>query len=249
MLEEQPLRPWSFHIFRSYLVLNGILFIILGTIRGYGLLGPSSARSLILLNFLLMWFLPIIFLSKTGRREIGLRKPPQIQWLLWGFLLGLGFAFLYFLLGIGLYGNTIENWFINISTQFLPADTSSWGMSKIELFLIVTTPAIIFSPIGEEFYFRGMIHESAKRRWNQKKGATINALAFSGIHLLHHGVIVNETGLHVLWISGLIFFCLMMALSVVLTVIRTRTTSIWPAVFLHAGFNLMMNITVFAFLL
>ncbi len=249
MNEENVLRPWVARRVKSYLQLSSVLFVILGIIRGYGLLGPTSARTLILVNFLLMWVLPFAFLTKTGRREMGLKSPANKPWLLWGFLLGLGIAFLYFLLGFGLYGTTIDNWFVNIGTQFLPEDSSSWGMSNTELFCIVTVPAILFSPIGEEFFFRGMIHESATARWNERKATLVNALAFSGIHVLHHGILLNSGGFQALWVSGSIFFGLMLILSWILTECRKRTGSIWPAVFLHAGFNLMMNITLFIFLL
>ncbi|OLS14576.1 MAG: CAAX prenyl peptidase [Promethearchaeota archaeon CR_4] len=94
-----------------------------------------------------------------------------------------------------------------------------------------------------------MIHEAIRARWNERKATVVNSLAFSGIHILHHGLLLNEGGFQVLWVSGSIFFLLMMILSWILSECRKRTESIWPAVFLHLGFNLMMNITLFVFLL
>jgi membrane protease YdiL (CAAX protease family) len=196
-----------------------------------------------------MWFLPFLFLTKQGRLDIGVKKPHHPLWLLWGVLIGLGISFLYFLLGFGLYGRTIDNWFVNIGTQFLPANTASWGLSRFELFVILTTPAIVFSPIGEEFFFRGMIHAMIEHKSNATVATILNALAFSGIHLLHHGVFLTATGIQILWVPGLLFFLLMVLLSWILTVCRTRSGSLWPAVICHAAFNLMMNLTLFLFLM
>jgi hypothetical protein len=67
--------------------LNLILFIVLGGLRAYGLFGPLSVRMLIMLNFFLMWFLPFIFFTQSGRHAMGLKKVERPLWWLWGLLL------------------------------------------------------------------------------------------------------------------------------------------------------------------
>ncbi len=250
LLTAEPLlNKYSTNIFKNSLILCIIIFVLSGILRGYGLLGPIDARMLILLNFILMWFLPFLFFSKEGRNQIGLKRPNEKKWLFYGVLIGLLFSFIVFLLGVLLYGDSINNWFVNIGLQYLPAESEEWGIDKFSLFLIVTFPAIIFSPIGEEILFRGMIHESVKNKSNEKIATIINGLAFAGIHIFHHGIIRDNTGVHILLLSCLIFFLLMFGFSWVCTLLRNKSNSLYPAMFCHSAFNLMMNITLFLFIL
>ena len=143
---------------------------------------------------------------------------------------------------------TIDNWYINISKQILSEDFSSEYIS-INLFLIVTIPSIIFSPIGEELFFRGMIHESIKEKKNKNIAIIGNALAFSGIHIFHHGINRIGSNWYFLFLSGSIFFILMLILSWILSILKEKSESIIPSIVCHLSFNLMMMITVFLFLI
>jgi membrane protease YdiL (CAAX protease family) len=51
------------------------------------------------------------------------------------------------------------------------------------------------------------------------------------------------------WVSGALWFMMMMGLSWFLTQCRTQGGSIWPAVAAHAAFNLVTNVTIFWVLL
>ena len=206
------LRPAWQRIFRQAWVVNLLLFILLGSLRAYGLFGPPSVRMLIMLNFLLMWFLPFIFFTKSGRYAMGLKKIERPMWLLWGALLGMGGALILFAVGYGLYGHSAANWYISIRDSWA-IDSTMAQLPRIQLFLIYTVPAMIFSPIGEEFFFRGMIHESAKELWGQRAATLVNALAFSGAHALHHGLSWDNAGLHFLVVSGVLWFLLIMGVS------------------------------------
>ncbi len=244
------LNSYSKNLFKNSLILCIIIFILLGTIRSYGLFGPSEARMLILLNFLLMWFLPFLFLSKEGRNQIGLKKPNKKIWLFYGLIIGLIYSFFVFLLGYMLFNDSINNWFVNIGSQYLPAESDDWGIDgKFSLFLMVTFPSIIFSPIGEEIFFRGMIHNSVKIKQNEKTAIIVNGLAFAGIHIVHHGIIRDNTGFYFLIIPGIIFFLLMLVFSWLCTLLRNKSDSLYPAIICHSAFNLMMNITLFIFIL
>ncbi|MBY9002078.1 MAG: hypothetical protein KGD64_14255, partial [Candidatus Heimdallarchaeota archaeon] len=137
-----------------------ILYVVLALIRGFGAFGPENIRILIMVGFLLMWFLPFLFFSKYGRKSIGLIKIVKPLWLLWGFLIGgiaallvLGIGYLFVLAGFEHYFVTIVNQVISPEMrEFLPFSA---------VVLMTTIPSIIFSPIGEELFFRGMIHEAA----------------------------------------------------------------------------------------
>ena len=114
---------------------------------------------------------------------------------------------------------------------------------------IFTIPAMIFSPIGEEFFFRGMIHESAKAHWGERAATLVNILAFGGIHLLHHGIARDASGWHLLIVPGLLWMLLVVGTSWLFTLCRKQSGSIWPAVLAHSTFNLVMNLAIFLILL
>ncbi len=242
------LRPLFQRIFQQAWILNLILFLALGCLRGYGLLGPSSARMLIMLNFLVMGFLPFIFFSKAGRQTMGIKKADRPVWLLWGPLLGLGGALIIFAIGYGLYGTGLNNWYISIRNSWA-IEAGMYQMPAMLLFVTYTIPALLFSPIGEEFFFRGMIHEGIQGPWGSKLALAGNALAFGSVHLLHHGITWDTGGLHILWVSGLLWVILMVGMSWVFTLCRMRSGSIWAGVLAHLAFNLGMNVTIFGFLL
>jgi len=100
--------PWL-RIFHHGWILSLILFLALGGLRAYGLFGLSSARILIMLNFLLMWFLPFIFFTKEGRQAMGLKRVEHPRWLGWGLLFGMVAALIVFGIGWGLYGRSADN--------------------------------------------------------------------------------------------------------------------------------------------
>jgi membrane protease YdiL (CAAX protease family) len=247
MTSSSILRPFWQSLLRRAWIVNLLLFLALAILRGVGLFGPVGVRMLIMLAFFLMWFLPFIFLSKDGRRAIGIRRVEKPLWLIWGLLMGLVGALAIFAVGYAFFGRSEDNWYISIRDSWA-IDSSMQQLPMGMLFLIYTLPAMIFSPVGEEFFFRGMIHEGAREAWGPKVGTAMNTLAFGGVHLLHHGLIWDGNGLHVLWVSGLLWVLLMMGMSWLFTQCRQRSGSIWPAVVAHSAFNLGMSVVIFCFL-
>ena len=172
------LRPLWRRVFDRAWVLNLVLFVLLGCLRAYGILGPEreGVRQLIMVGFLLMWFLPFVFFDSNGRRAMGLKKVDRPIWLLWGVLLGAAAALVIFAIGFLLYGRTGDNWYVAISRQYMLGDLLS-QLSLSMLIPMFTIPAMVFSPIGEEFFFRGMVHESINGRWGERAATLVNGLA------------------------------------------------------------------------
>ena len=244
------LRPLWQRAFGRAWVLNLVLFALLSGLRVYGILGPerASVRQLILVSFLVMWFLPFVFFHRNGRRAMGLRKPERLAWLVWGPLLGAAASMALFAVGVLLYGRGTDHWYIAISRQYLLDDV----MSQLPLPMVIvmfTAPAMLFSPIGEEFFFRGMVHESVRTGWSEGAATLVNGLAFAGVHLFHYAIARNAGGWHVRVIPGLVWFALMVGVSWLFTQCRRQSGSIWPAVLAHATFNLVMNLTIFLILI
>jgi membrane protease YdiL (CAAX protease family) len=241
------LRPSWARVFRWAWILNIFLFFILAGIRCYGLFGPTNVRMLVMLNFLLMWFLPFIFYSKSGRTTIGLIRIQHTRWLIWGILFAVLASLMIFFIGYGLYGQGADNWFISLRDSF-DIDATLNELPRLQLFLMYTIPAILFSPIGEEFFFRGMVYASVENTLGTRAGTAVNAVAFAGVHLLHHGLSWTTAGLHFAWVSGTLWFMMMLALSWFFTQCRQQSGSIWPAIAAHATFNLVTNILIFGVL-
>jgi hypothetical protein len=106
-----------------------------------------------------------------------------------------------FLLGWALFGKSEDNWYVSILNS-LEIDESLLSLPKMELFLLFTVPAVLFSPAGEELFFRGIFHASVAEQWGGRTAAWINGQAFAGIRLLHHGLLIDGSGVHVRWFQA-----------------------------------------------
>ena len=144
------------HSSLSVAVVFSLIFVIF---RGVGMLGPSSYRPLIPFGFLLMMALPFIFLKKEGRQQIGLTPSKRFSYYGIGILYGIVAASICFGAGLLLFGSSPDNWFITIRNYYLNTFPTE-GVPTVRLFVIFTIPALIFSPIGEEIFFRGFLQES-----------------------------------------------------------------------------------------
>ena len=116
------------------------------------------------------------------------------------------------------------------------------GTSLETKFWIVTIPAMIFSPIGEEFLYRGYILKSFSDEWGPKVGQLIQAGAFAFVHLAHYGLMQFQPLLILIWIPSMFLTALVFGWIV------QKSDSLWPAVAAHAIFNLGMNAVVFLML-
>ncbi len=243
------LRPKIQRIFPREWILCIVLYLLFFIIRGLGSLGPESIRIIILVGFVMMWPLPFIFYSRNNWKLLGLKKINKPWWILWGFLLGVGGAFIVYLIGWSIFGNTNDHWYISLLNQVISEENRAY-MSNAVLFPIVTFPAIIFSPIGEELFFRGMIHEAFKKPEKIWLGGIVNSIAFGLIHIFHYGISYDSTnGFEIQPWTGLLWFFLMIGVSWLFTLTREKSGSIYPAIISHSAFNLAMNATIFLFLL
>ena len=247
-IEENFLNSFSQKVFKQSWILILVLYVLLASIRGIGAFGPENIRILIMVGFIIMWFLPFVFFNKNGRKSVGLTKVKKPLWLLWGFLIG-GVAALG-IFGIGLLftiGST-EHWYISIVNQVMSPEMREM-LPFVTVFFITTLPSMIFSPIGEELFFRGMIHETVRSKTDEKVATIMNSLAFALVHIMHYGFIIEGSSVSYLFGAGSVWFLLMFALSILFTVCRKKSGSIFPAMIAHSTFNLVMCLTTFFLLL
>lgn len=228
-------------LFPNRWVLGLFLVLLFGIPRFILVLNSyeSGQSQWVSIVFTLMCFTPLLFLKKEGRREMGIRKSKHSLWLLWGFLLGCGMCLLLFAVNRLLFGLEITNPFV-----YIGSGTTTSGASGI-YFLIYMIIIMTFSPIGEELFYRGVVHQAFRERLGERKAALIDSAAFALTHLAHFGIIFTAAGWKfvpgpaLLWVAAMFLTCL------VFNRVRQESGSILGAILTHAGFNFGMGFLIF----
>lgn len=189
--------------------------------------------------FTLMCFTPLIFMTKSGRRAIGFGKTEKRSWLLRGFLLGMGVCFAIFAVFRLTYGLDVSNVFVYIAKSTRPENFNSI------FFLIYTAVSMTFSPIGEELFYRGIVHHSFVGRLGERGAAVVDSAAFALTHLAHFGIIYVAGEWEILPVSAILWVLSMFATCIVFNIVKRKSGSIKGAVLTHAGFNFAMSYIIF----
>jgi len=240
------MKPIWQRLFKSSLAFGIFLLVAWSIPRFWVVLEANQTGNYqwVSLIFITMLLAPFVFLNKDGRQQMGLHKPSNYGWLAGALLLGFACATLAFAVGMLLFGYAENNWFIYIARTYTNVPEQLTMTTRWLYFAIYAAVGITFSPIGEEFFYRGMVHEAFAKKLGDEKASIIDSLAFSVVHLAHFGLIFKGKWLFlpipaVLWMSLLFGTCL------VFFFCRQRADSIWGAVIAHAGFNLGMNYFIF----
>jgi membrane protease YdiL (CAAX protease family) len=109
-----------------------------------------------------------------------------------------------------------------------------------------TLPAMLFSPVGEEIFFRGYFQRCLETKFGTRASTLIEGAWFGGVHLIHHGIVWPAASIGFRPVSGPLWFLLCLALSCLFAWLRKRHDSVIPAVLAHSAFNLTMNTFIFA---
>jgi membrane protease YdiL (CAAX protease family) len=214
------------------------VLVVIAAIRYFAFFSPYSLQELFFLQTVAMWALPFIFLTATGRRQIGLTDRGMTLFSMLGSALaGAVCGFLFFLIGMVLYGNSPNNWCISIR-NYLHVDEMRGLMSPLALFALYALPAIFLNPIGEEILFRGFIQQAFARRFNATVATVVSSLLFGMIYLYLHGLWHDASGFHLRLGSACVAILLMACVGAVFTLCRTLSGSLWTAMAAHAAFNL-----------
>jgi hypothetical protein len=228
--------PWVFSL--------GLL-ILLAVVRYYAVLGPQQARILFLIHCLFMWAMPFLFLTSQGRRQIGLSWPARpFRGFAFSVLAGAACGLAVFALGVALYGHSPDNWNLSIRDSFQIGQLRAL-MPPAAVFAVITLPAMILTPIGEEILFRGFIQQAFTLRFNIVFATWVNGLAFGLIHIHVHGLWRDAAGFHLRIVSGLVMVFALAGCSAVFTQCRLRSGSLFTAMAAHAACNLAMISAVY----
>lgn len=229
-------------IFPKAWVLGFTLVVVFAVPRFFLVLGAniSGDYSKVSFIFLTMMVFPFLFLTKKGRCQIGLRKPEKWIWLPLGIVFGFSFALLMHLTGELFFGLDIRHWFVYIAKSY------SVDLNELMVyFLIYSLVGMTFSPIGEEIFYRGLIHGTFIERFGEKRASDLDSMAFALTHLAHFGIVYTAGNWQFLLIPAILWVLFIFFLAKLFTFCKRRSGSVWAAVFAHAGFNLGMMFMIF----
>ena len=243
---EEELKPFWRKIF-NFDWKFGLFLILLICIPRFALVlqaNQTANYSWLGLIMLISAIVPFLFLSKKGRRKIGLKKPENLNWVIIALVIGLVFSISLYYLGVGLYGNSFENWYYYIGKSYnIPAGID--GEGKLILFSIMALTGMTFSPIGEELFFRGIVHSSMATSLGDRKASLIDSSAFALVHISHFGLVFVNQEWRFLLVPTIIWVLSMFCVSILFYICRKRSGTILGAILCHAAFNLGMIYCIF----
>lgn len=219
---------WKFGIFLVLIICipRFILVLFANSSGNYQFIGLIMVISVIA---------PFLFLSKFGRKEIGITKPQSLKWLFIALALGLIASIFLHYIGKILYDNSFQNWYQYIAKSF----------DKSKGFAVIAITSMIFSPIGEELFFRGIVHSSFAKSIGEKKASIIDSSAFALTHISHFGLVFLNNKWDFFIIPTILWVTSMFLVSLLFYTARKQTGSILGAVLCHSAFNLGMVYCIF----
>lgn len=195
--------------------------------------------------FLCMCIAPFILLTKEGRIKIGLKRPENRMWLIYSLLIGVFVSILMFAVAEILFGSSLSNWFVYISRSYATAAFHLNDRDRLTYFIIYAITSMTFSPIGEELFYRGIVHASFASDRSENKASVWDSAAFSLTHLAHFGFVFIDGKWGFLLIPALLWVIGMFFASRLFFLCKQKTKSILGAIFCHAGFNVTMIYLIF----
>lgn len=243
-IDNSPLRKFWSTLFSFKWQLGIVLILLFGIPRFIIVMHSYVIGSYlsVMFVFIVMWFMPLILLNRDGRRYIGFKKP-RCKQLMLSFFAGALSCVLMFYLFMFLYDNTVSNAFVYIGGNNPGA--AILGSDKWIYYIIAVIPSMIFSPIGEEFLYRGIIHGCFTTAMTDQKASYCDSAAFGLTHIAHFGLIWYMNSWQLLIAPTLLWVLSMFFASQVFYRCKVMSGSIWGAVAAHAGFNAAMMTAIF----
>lgn len=187
---------------------------------------------------------PFLFLSRMGLVKIGFTRPTSIKWILYSFIIGLLISGIVYFIGIAFYSDTISNWYVYIGKSYnLPGEINA--QDKFIFFLVFAGTGMIFSPIGEELFFRGIVHASFGKSLGERNATIVESLSFALTHLAHFGIVYVAGTWEFLLVPSILWVSAMFLTSLAFVQCKKKSGSILGAIVCHSGFNFSMIYFIF----
>lgn len=228
---------WKFGFFLILIVCipRFILVLNANASGNYGYIGLIMVISAIA---------PFVFLSKYGQKKIGITKSKKYNWLLIAIGSGLIASIVLYFLGQTLYGNSYENWYHYIGKSYNIPTGINHNDKKV-LFIVMAFTGMTFSPIGEELFFRGIVHSSFEKSIGEKRASIVDSSAFALTHISHFGLVFINNKWNFLTTPTIIWVLSMFLISILFFVCKKHSCSILGAIICHSTFNLGMIYSIF----
>lgn len=228
---------WKFGLFLLAIICIPRFFLVLHA-------NEHANYSYIGLIMLISAMIPFVFLSKHGQKAIGLTRPGKYSWLLIAVVIGLIFSIALCFAGELFYGSSYENWYVYVGKSYnIPNGIA--GNDKLIMFAVMAITGMIFSPIGEELFFRGIVHSSFSRSLGNAKASIIDSTAFAVTHISHFGLVFIDSKWVFFVIPTVIWVASMFFVSILFFVCRYKSGSLLGAILCHSAFNLGMIYCIF----
>ena len=224
-----------------------ILLALFSVVRIGFVLQANVTRSygLVSMFFVIMALTPLVLLSPPGRRRIGLNWRPRFRGLITGMMLGASCCAAMLLTAHVLFGSGDDNAFVYIAGTYTGLPSAMSDTERLIFFGVFALIGMTFSPIGEELFYRGIIHECFAVRMGEWRAGCIDAAAFALVHLAHFGLVWRGAGFEFLPLPALWWLCGMFMTALVFNWSRRASGSLIGAVAAHSSFNLLMTGWIF----
>ncbi|HEY0026798.1 MAG TPA: CPBP family intramembrane glutamic endopeptidase [Allosphingosinicella sp.] len=249
--QEAPPQDFVRPAFRGWLGLTvktgWILLALFSVIRVGLVLHANVTRNyaLVSLLFVIMASTPLILLRRPGRERIGIIWRPRLSGLIIGIALGASCCAAMLLSAHMLFGSGEDNAFVYIAATYtgLPpvmTDTQRWIYFGVFALIGMT-----LSPIGEELFYRGLVHECFVGRMGERRAGCIDAAAFALVHLAHFGLVWRAAGWALLPLPAVWWLAGMFLTAIAFNWSRRASGSVLGAIAAHSSFNLLMTAWIF----
>lgn len=195
--------------------------------------------------FVLMWCIPFLLFRKAGRKVLGFVGPKSWTWMFVSLGLGVLACVLMFLFAELTYGDSLSNWFHYIAGSYQVDAALLSDQDRLIYFMIYGIVGMTFSPIGEEFLYRGVIHQCFAADFGSRKASILDSAAFGLTHLAHFGIIYHSGVWKFLPLPAISWVLFIFLTGLLFNYCKIKTGSIWGAVICHAAYNLAMMYAIF----
>jgi hypothetical protein len=224
-----------------------ILLGLFSSVRVILVLHANVTRNyaLVTLLFVVMALTPLLLLERGGRERIGLTWRLRPGGVLMGIVLGAACCAAMIWSANLLFGAGEDNAFEYVAGSYSGLPPVMGDTQRLILFAVFALIGMTCSPIGEELFYRGLVHECFADEAGEGRSACIDAAAFALVHLAHFGLVWTAAGWVLLPLPALWWLCGMFVAALAFNGARRASGSVFGAVAAHAAFNLLMTAWIF----
>jgi membrane protease YdiL (CAAX protease family) len=205
----------------------------------------AGSYALVSLLFVVMALTPIMLLAHPGRQRIGLRWRLRPFGAFAGILIGASCCAAMIASAHLLFGPGENNAFAYVARSYSGLPPVMSEVERLILFVVFALIGMTLSPLGEELFYRGLVHECFAGKIGERRAACLDAAAFALVHLAHFGLIWTAAGWALLPLPALWWLCGMFITALAFNWSRRSSGSLLGAVAAHSAFNLSMTAWIF----